>query len=103
MNSKKFANQCHSTVNAPLFIENDDTYVIQKCIVPELHLMQCFVNHLFWKGLVPLVGREQALMWPYKLKLVPKHYQGEIFEGNSCRVLLKEADKLCDFEIYQNV
>lgn len=56
---------------------------------------------MFWDGLIPLVGREKALLWPRKLKLVPKSYQGEIFEGNACRALLKQADKLLDPEIYE--
>ncbi|CAB0039995.1 unnamed protein product [Trichogramma brassicae] len=56
--------------------EDDDLYVIEKCVLPELHLLQGFVNHLFWKGLVPEVGREKALLWPKKLSLVPKNYQG---------------------------
>ena len=30
--------------------EDDDMYVIQKCVPPELHLLQGFVNHLFWDG-----------------------------------------------------
>ena len=58
--------------------------------------MQGFVNHLFWKGLVPLLGRETALIWPKKLNVVPKNYQGELFEGNACRKLLKNSDKLYD-------
>lgn len=102
-NDKKLAKNCHSTVNPPLLDEANDTYIIQKCIIPELHIMQGYVNHLFWDGLVHLVGRKKALLWPLKLKLVPKNYQGDIFEGNACRSLLKEADKLLDPEIYENL
>lgn len=97
---KKYAKECHSTVNLPFFDEDNDVYVIQKCVIPELNILQGIVNHLFWKGLVPLLGREKALLWPKKLKLIPKNYQGEIFEGNACRKLLKEADRLNDPEIY---
>lgn len=78
-------------------------YVLQKCILPELHLLQGFTNHLFWNGIVPLVGREKALLWPTKLMLVAKNYQGEIFEGNACRKLLQQSDKLLDIEIYEHV
>ncbi|CAH1115806.1 unnamed protein product [Psylliodes chrysocephalus] len=78
-------------------------YVLQKCVLPELHLLQGFTNHLFWNGIVPAVGREKALLWPSKLKLVAKNYQGEIFEGNACRKLLQESDKLLDPEIYEQV
>lgn len=40
-------------------------------------------------------------MWPNKLGIAHKSYQGDIFEGNQCRKLLKEADKLQDPEIYE--
>lgn len=100
---KKLAKKCHSTVNPPLFIEDDDVCVIQKCVIPELHILQGFVNHLFWNGLVNLLGKEKALLWPSKMGLLPKEYQGEIFEGNACRKLLKEADRLNDPEIYGNL
>lgn len=61
------------------------------------------MNHLFWQGLVKLLGREKALIWPEKLNLVSKNYHGDAFEGNACRTLLKEADKLEDPEIYKDV
>lgn len=100
---KKLARQCYSTVNLPLFEEDDSTLVLEKCVVPELHVLQGFVNHLFWDGLVPLLGEEKALMWPKKLNVVPKNYHGRIFEGNACRKLLKEADALLDEEIYSHI
>lgn len=48
--SKKHAMNFHSMVNKPIFQEKNDFKVIEKCIVPELHLLQGFPNHLFWKG-----------------------------------------------------
>lgn len=93
------AKECHSTVNPPLFEENDDLYVIKKCVIPELHILQGFVNHLFWDGLVPMLTENIALLWPKKLHLISKNYQGRVFEGNACRRLLKEADKLHDPDI----
>lgn len=68
-----------------------------------MHIMQGFVNHLFWNSLVPLLGREKAMLWPEKLNIVSKGYHGEIFEGNQCRKLLKNADKLLDHEIFGNI
>lgn len=68
-----------------------------------MHIIKGFVNHLFWDGLVPLLGRERALLWPKKLKLIQKSYRGEIFEENACRKLLKEASKLHDDEIHKTV
>ena len=100
---KKKAKDCHSTINQPLFDENDDVYVLEKCVIPELHILQGFVNHLFWDGLVPLLGKDQALIWPKKCNLVSKNYHGEIFEGNACRKLLKKTDALNDPEIYKDV
>lgn len=88
-------------MNNPLFNENFDILVLEKCVIPELHIMQDFVNHLFWKSLVNFIGREKALIWPKKLNIVSKNYQGELFEGNHCRKLLKNAEKLLDPEIYQ--
>lgn len=98
---KKLAKDCHSTVNLPLFDESDDMLVIEKVIIPELHEIQGIVNQIFFNGLVPLLGRENAFKWPQKLHLISKQYQGEKFEGNACRRLLKEADKLNDEEILQ--
>ncbi|GLV33234.1 hypothetical protein CBL_08402 [Carabus blaptoides fortunei] len=80
-----------------------DKEYTKKCVLPELHHLQGFTNHLFWNGIVPAVGREKDLLWPLKLKLVAKNYQGEIFEGNACRKLLQESDKLLDPKIYEHV
>ena len=66
----------------PFLRENDDVYVVEKCVIPELHILQDFVNHIFWNGMVALLGNEKALLWPKKLKLLPKNYQGDVFEGN---------------------
>jgi hypothetical protein len=97
--NKKFSRECFSVVNLPLFEEDDDTQIIEKCVVPELHILQGFVNHMFWRGLVPLVGREKVLNWPKQLGLIAKSYQGEIFEGNACRILLKESDHLLNVDV----
>lgn len=101
--TKGSSKNCHSTVNPPLLNEDDNVFVLQKCIIPELHVLQGFVNHLFWRGLVPLLGREKAILWPTKLNLIPKNYHGEAFEGNACRNLLKSADNLNNPEIYSHV
>lgn len=100
---KSDAQQCHSTVNLPLFEEEDDKLVIEKCIVPELHILQGLVNHVFRHGLVPLVGEERAMIWPRKLNLTIKDYHGKVFEGNACRRLVREYEKLRDPDIYKDV
>ena len=74
--------------------------VIQKCVVPELHILQGFVNNLFWNGLIPLLSfLFKALLRPEKLGIFSKNYQGEIFEGNVCREFLINADNLLQKEI----
>ena len=107
---KKQVKHCHSTVHHPLVIEeeNDEDYamyVLQKSVPPELHLFQGFVNHLFWDGIVKIdgIGKENAFLWPNKLVISHKSYHGDIFEGNYCWKLLKEADQLQDPEIYEVV
>lgn len=44
---QKFAKDCYSTISPALFEEEDNTLVIEKCVVPELHNLQGVVNHLF--------------------------------------------------------
>ena len=48
----KIARDCRSTINKALFEEDDNIKVIDKCVLPQLHLMQDFVNHMFFNGLV---------------------------------------------------
>ena len=102
-NIKKNAKYCFNVTNPPIFEEEDETEVLQKCITPELHILQGFVNHLFFNGLVPLLGKENAYVWPKKLNIVSKNYQGELFEGNACRRLIKEAEKLYDKDILKHI
>ncbi|CAH1110507.1 unnamed protein product [Psylliodes chrysocephalus] len=100
---KKVANKSRSTINTPLFVEDGNVPVLQKCIIPELHILEGFVNHLFWIVLVPLLSKEKALLWPQKLKLVSKNYHEEAFEGNACRTLLKRAYVLLEPEISEHL
>ena len=100
---KKHGKLAESVVNPPLFDEADDIAVIDKCPVPELHEQQGYTNHLFFKGLVPLVGRERALNWPLKLKVIPKSYHGDVFEGNACRKMLQNADAINDPDVLGDV
>ena len=82
--NKKHAPQCRNTVNLPLFMEEDEVSILEKCPIPELHILQGFVNHIFWTGLVPLLGEETALIWPKKINVIAKYYHGRTFEGNAC-------------------
>jgi len=95
------AKECFNVVNLPLFKESEETLVLQKCLVPELHLMQGFVNYLFWVGIVPIIGRDQALTWPIKLNVISKDYHGNIFEGNACKTLLQNSDLLLSKDVLQ--
>ena len=99
--SRKNARLCNSTVNDPLFNESDETLVIEKCVIPELHILLGFVNHLFFDGLVPLVGREKALIWPEKLCIVSKGYHGKVFEGTPVEELVaRVSGEDSTFEIW---
>ena len=86
---KKSAKLCHSTINLPLFNDDDDVYVLQKYIIPELHILQGYVNHVLWQGLVPLLGQEKALFWPkkatYPQKLPWTDFRGQCMPETSSR------------------
>lgn len=45
--NKKYAKECHSTINLPLFAEDNNLKVLEKCIIPELHILTGTGNHLF--------------------------------------------------------
>ena len=36
----------------------------------ELHILEGIVNHIFFKGLVIAIGKENAMKWPKKLNIV---------------------------------
>ena len=94
---KENAKICRSTINPPLFeSQPDDIPAIEKCPLPELHLLQCFVNLLFWDSLVKDFGREKALEWPKALNLVSKSYHGDVLEVNTCHKLLKNPDAMTE-------
>lgn len=40
---------------------------MQKFVISELHALQGYVNYLLRKGLVPLVGWDEALIWQKEL------------------------------------
>ena len=61
--------------------------------------MSGFVNHTFFNGLVKVIVLERALNFPKSLNLVAKDYYGSIFEGNACRSMLKQADKMMNREV----
>jgi hypothetical protein len=44
-----------------------------------------------------------ALLWPRKLKLIPKNYHGHSFEGNAYRKLLNESDAILEADVRGNV
>ena len=97
--NKKKAKFCNSTINAPHFDETSEVRVLDKCPPEELHMMQGFVNHTFFKGLVEVIGEEKALNFPKSLNCVAKDYHGTVFEGNACRMMLKNADRMQDRKV----
>lgn len=52
---------------------------------------------------MPILGEEKALLWPMSINCVAKNYHSKIFEGNTCRNLLKHADLLENQEICKHV
>lgn len=92
----------HNCLNPCILHEDLSMKILNKYIVPELHLILGFVDHV-WKAVARLVGKERACLWPSRENLVPKGYQGGTLEGNACRKLLKLGDKLLDPEILGNV
>ena len=99
----KLARQCNSTVNKCLLDEDPSVKILEKYILPQLHSLLGFLNHVFWNGLCPLLGKEKALIWPAKLHLIPKGYHGTTFEGNQCRTLISNAEKLRDPDIFDHI
>lgn len=99
---RKKAKLCNSTVETPLFQEDPEVKVIDKCPLEELHCMMGFVNHTFFDGLVKVLGREKALQFPKSINLIAKDYHGSVFEGNACRAMLKNSDKMMEKEVLGN-
>ena len=92
----------NSTINSSVLVENKEVLVLSKCPPPEFHIMEGFVNHTFFDGLVKLIGYESAMRWPKKLNLVAKDYHGQKFEGNACSKLLKNTEVLASLDILRN-
>ena len=88
---RKSAKFCQSTINPSLIQEDDNITVLSKCPMDELHVLEGIFNHIFFKGLVIAIGKENAMKWPKKLNVVSVLYQVEKFEGNGCRKLLKTS------------
>ena len=101
--NKRKAKLADSTVNPSLIEEDDDLRVLDKCPPGELHLLQGFTNHLFFHGLVPLLGRDKAMKWPLALNVVSQSYHGEVFEGNAARKLIKNSDLLQSPEVMNDI
>ena len=71
---KTNARYCHSTINPSLIQEDDNITVLSKCPMDELHILEGIVNHIFFKGLVTAIGKENATKWPIKLNVVSDLY-----------------------------
>ena len=101
--NKSEATFCGSMINPSPLKENDAIRFLDKCPPDELHLLEGFVNHSFFKGIVPILGYNPATKWPTNLGIVSKDYHGEVFEGNACRKLLKTPEHLRDTEVLVEV
>lgn len=95
--------KCHSMINPPLFIGDDDIFVISKWAVPELHIIQGSVNHLFSDRLVNLICEYKALKWLKSLNISSKNYHRQLFKDNGCRKILWQSNRLMESSIYEEV
>ena len=88
---KKVAKQYKNCVNQPLITGNDDEYILDICVPPELHLMQGIVKHIYdnmckdW----PKVS-----LWLSHICVYQKNYHHGAFVGNDCMRMLKNVDVL---------
>lgn len=57
-------------MNPPFFMEGIVVFVIRESVVPELHIRQGFVKHLFCVGLVNFIGDDKALEGPTSLNIM---------------------------------
>lgn len=90
---KKDARKFKNCVNATI-IKTDKELILDALPPPELHLLIGSVNHMF---------EQMAVQFPYIASLWAKQchvykvdvYRGKLgFQGNACRILLKNVDKL---------
>ena len=65
-NGKK-ATFSNSTLKECVIVENKDVSVLAKWHPPESHLMERFMNHVFFDGLVKTIGHELYMVWPKNL------------------------------------
>ena len=73
--------------------------LVDKCPPEELHCLQGFVNHTFYKGYAKDIGLERALESPKLINDVATDYHNNVFEGNAYNEMLKKADIMADRRI----
>ena len=97
---KKQAKFSNSIVETSLLEESPEVIVLDKCPLEELHCMSGFVNHTYFDGYEKVVGcEEKALRFPKSLNVIAKDYHGKVFEGNVCRAMLKNPERMMDKDV----
>ena len=97
------AKLCNSTVETSLLKEDPEVLVLDKCPPEELHCLQGFVNHTFFNGYAKVLeSEEKALKFPQSLNVIAKDYHGKCFEGNACRSMLRNCEKMMDRVVLGN-
>ena len=97
------AKLCNSTVETSLLKEDPEVLVLDKCPPEELHCLQGFVNHTFLNGYAKVLeSEEKALKFPQSLNVIAKDYHGKCFEGNACRSMLRNCEKMMDRVVLGN-
>ena len=98
---RKLAPMCNITINNCLIKEEEDPSmrILEKIILPELHSILGFVNHLFFDGVCKVIPKERAMLWIQKCCQMTKGYYGGTLQGNACRSLLSKGKVLLDPDI----
>ena len=85
------AKETGNVVHLPIISGSNETLILDIVPPPELHLLLGVVNQLF--RMLQAVWPD-ANTWPSSLKMDLSPYHGGMFEGNECRKLLRNVDKL---------
>ena len=81
-----------NVVNSCLFEEEDRSKLVLEVVpLPELHMLMGFVNHMS-KFIISVWPEFEA--WVMTLGCIRRGYHGGTYEGNTCRIILLNCDKL---------
>ena len=94
--TKKEAKYFFNCVKAPLLHFSDETLVLAKICIPELHLLLGVVNRIF-DQLSKNFCEERMFEWARENQINRASYRGGRFEGKPCVKILQKAEDLKNF------